>query len=685
MEDWKSRKSEKRGFDMKDLNKTEKLSVIRDNENPAMDESVTLFKVNRTEPDFPEDPDIQFPADPELSAASKIEPESETRPAAVKKTAPNRNNKPKKRAFAKDMTPWNIVLTLADIVLHVVVIYSLFYTTRFSALDKDVFTKVNLVTMAVLLVLDILVWISIRTKKIIPFVISALALVVSVSAGGYAAYALTRVETNLTEITAKEHDTDINVSLVTYTKRSGEPIMEVADLNGKRIGGVDGTDCAKIGKDRLTAEEVNYNYVNYLSFAETFKALISEEIDCAILPANYANAIGTEEVLEPYISDTAALITFRDSVVQEGTDGAEKDLTAEPFTVLITGENEGLADTIIIVSVNPVSMKVTMTSIARDSYVPITCYGYASSKINSAHAVSEACLVDTVQYMTGIDIDYTVEFNFASVIQVVDAVGGVDVYNPVEFIGQCWDVASDSLVTLPIPQGYVHLNGQQALGFVRERYAFEDGDFARQQHQQEVIEEIVRRVMETRDPNTYLKILDAAGANIRTNLSTDQMVNFVSYAMKKAKRYYDQDNPVGVMNIINSRITGWSAMKWDDSLAMYLYIYFPFEGASYDTYNYVERNLNLYSTPSIPESVSWSAGNEDFVPPAISADWYGGEVGATVIGGPPEEVAEPEPEPAAEVTPEPVPEETPAEPVPETPADGGGEPAPENPGEGGGA
>jgi hypothetical protein len=118
---------------------------------------------------------------------------------------------------------------------------------------------------------------------------------------------------------------------------------------------------------------------------------------------------------------------------------------------------------------------------------------------------------------------------------------------------------------------------------------------------------------------------------------------------------------------------------------MYLYIYFPFEGASYDTYNYVERNLNLYSTPSIPESVSWSAGNEDFVPPAISADWYGGEVGATVIGGPPEEVAEPEPEPAAEVTPEPVPEETPAEPVPETPADGGGEPAPENPGEGGGA
>ena len=602
-------------MNMTEFDKTEQISVIKNTPEAASEESVELFSFNE-----------------QKEPAQKNTPE------------PRKPKQQKPRTFRKDMTIWNVLLVLFTIALHFIVVFSLFYTTRFSALSKDVFTKVNLAVMAVLLILDILVWFAIRTKKIIPFVVSVATLVFSAAGGTYAAYALTKVDTNLTEITAKEHDTDINVSLVTYTKRAGEPFMELEDLNGKKIGGVDGTDAAAIGKQRLEAEGLTYEYVNFLSFAETFKALISEEIDCAILPANYANAIGTEEVLEPYIPDTIAMATFRDSVVQTGTDGAEKDLTAEPFTVLITGENEGLADTIIIVSVNPVSMKVTMTSIARDSYVPITCYGYASSKINSAHAVSEACLVDTVQYMTGIDIDYTVEFNFASVIQVVDAVGGVDVYNPVEFIGQCWDVESDSLVTLPIPQGYVHLTGQQALGFVRERYAFEDGDFARQQHQQEVIEEIVRRVMETRDPNTYLRILDAAGANIRTNLSTDQMVQFVSYAMKKAKRYYDQDNPVGVMNIINSRITGWSAMKWDDSLAMYLYIYFPFAGASYDTYNYVQRNLDLYSTASIPEAVSWAANDEDFVPPAISADWYGGEVGATVIGGPPAEIEETVPE-----------------------------------------
>ncbi len=621
----------------------------------------------------------------QLSVVTDDEDENEEPARKPAPEKPKREPRKKKTgSFNKDMTVFNIVLTIVTVIVNILVISILFGTTRFSALDKDIFIKVNLIVMFVLILIDVLIWLSIRTKKIAVFVAAVAVLIISSAAGVYGAYAMNRVDTNLDTITAKEHNTDINTSLVIYTKSSGGIIMDVEDLEGKKIGVVEGTDAATLGKERIKAEGLNVTYSNYLSFAEAFKALVSEEIDCAVLPANYANAVGTEEQLEPFIVDTAAILTFTESVVQSGTDGAEKDLTSEPFTVLISGENEGLADTIIIVSVNPVSMKITMTSIARDSFVPITCYNYGSSKINSAHAVSEACLVDTVTYMTGIDIDYTVEFNFASVIQVVDAVGGVDVYNPIEFMGQCWDVETDSLVVLPIPAGDVHLNGQQALGFVRERYAFEEGDFARQQHQQEVIEQIVKRVMDTRDPNTYLKILDAAGANIRTNLSTDQMVQFISYAMKKARRYYAPENPVGVMNIINSRIAGWAAQKWDDSLAMYLYVYFPFDGASIDTYNYVARNTNLWTMAGIPQDVSWSAAAPAFEPPAISAEWYAGEVGATVIGGPPEPTPEAtteaaEPAPVEEVPAEPAPaEEVPAEPAPaeETPAEQPAEPAP---------
>jgi hypothetical protein len=134
------------------------------------------------------------------------------------------------------------------------------------------------------------------------------------------------------------------------------------------------------------------------------------------------------------------------------------------------------------------------------------------------------------------------------------------------------------------------------------------------------------------------------------------------------------------MNIINSRINGWAAQKWDDSLGMYLYVYFPFDGASVDTYNYVQNNIDLYATASVPTDVSWSAASAEYVPPAISADWYDGEVGATVIGGPPveEEVTEPEETPVPES--QPAVEETPVpEPVPEEPVVTE-EPAPEEPG-----
>lgn len=653
--------------------------------------TLTVMSFNNAEtenPPFPEDPE-PVQKKPVKKQVRKTESKPKTKPGNIQYRRPS---EPAKKSAQKNnkngkvnILSLNMALTAVTVIVNLLVIYELFYTTRFSAIGQSLFIKVNLIVMAVLLLIDILVFAAIRSRKLPLIITAAAAILIGLLGGGYTAYALTKVDTNLAEITAKEHDTDINTSLVIYTKKSGKPILDTEDLDGAVVGAVDGTDAAAIGKKRIEAEGIEVTYKNYLSFADTFKALVTEEIDCAILPANYANAIGTEEQLEPFIPDTMAVLTFKESVIQTGTEGAAKDLTTEPFTVLISGENEGLADTIIVVSVNPVSMKVTMTSIARDSYVPISCYGYAKSKINSSHAVSEACLVETVEYLTGIDIDYTVEFNFASVIQVVDAVGGVDVYNPIEFMGQCWDVKTDSLVVLPIPAGNVHLNGQQALGFVRERYAFEDGDFARQQHQQEVIEQIVKRVMDTRDPNTYLKILDAAGENIRTNLTTDQMVQFVSYAMKKAKRYYNSENPVGVLEIINSRINGWSAQLWDDSLQMYLYIYNVFNGACVDTANYVERNLNLAVYPEAPADVVWKASDEDFEPDAVSYDWYDGEVGATVIGGPtpaPEsegyevieqpgddQVIVPEPTEAPE-EPEPTVEPEPTEPPVD---DGGGE------------
>ena len=546
----------------------------------------------------------------------------------INEKKPNRNKK-KRRNY----TRWYMILTIVTIIVNLAFIAEMFYVTQYAALSKDVFIKINLIALVVLLVIDILVFVSIRVKQFVLLIITTCLLVASTGVGGYAGYALLRVNKSVNDITNIEYTKSVNTSLVVYSKSSGKPVVDLSDLDGTTVGYATGTDTAEVGQEYLKKNGINPEYKQYNDYISVITALLGSEIDVAIVPSTYTNIVEDDESLAVYSEDLSAIDTFSASVQATGVSGADKDLTKEPFTVLLSGENEGLADTIILVTVNPVSMKVTMTSIARDSYVPITCYGGGSSKINAAHAVSEGCLVDTVEQTTGVKIDYTVEFNFDSVIEVVDAVGGIEVDNDVLFPAITWDIEKQEQFSRWMPVGKnVHLDGRLALGYARERYAFEDGDFARQRHQQEIIEKVLQKIMDTRDPNTYLKVLKAAGDNIKTNFTTDQLVNFVSYAMKKAARYYDSGNLANVFNIQTSTISGYSVMMWDDGLDMYLWTYWLYDGAIKDTYDAVERNITLTTTPSAVGSVSWNA-HDTYTAPPISDDYYP-ESGETTIGGP---------------------------------------------------
>ncbi len=592
---------------------------------------------------------VTFPEEPEMNDGN----------------SPKNPKKKKRFVFKKDTTVLNVIMTILTVLANILVLYLLFGTTRFSAVSRDLFIKINIGVLIALLIIDVLIIFMIRTKKIYLFVISLLCGAVFIAVGGYGVYALSRVNKSIDKVTATVVEEDVAASFVIYDGTAGDPITNVSDLNGRNIGIASDSKTGEIAKVRLDSEGISANIIELPGYQEVFTNLLNGTVDCAVLPVTYASQFEEDPAFTEYLSSTSSILDFSDTVSTTNDSGADKDITKEPFTVLLTGENEGLADTIILASVNPVSMQVVMTSIARDSFVPITCYGGVSSKINSAHAVSESCMVATVEKVMGVKIDYTVEFNFASVIQVVDAVGGVDVYNREAFYGQCWDIETDSLVVLPIPYGddIVHMNGQEALGFARERMAFADGDFARQRNQQQVIENVVSKILAAKDPSMLLKILDVAGNNIKTNFTVEQMTSFVKYALSKSKRYYNQENIAGLINFVTSRVFGYNVMMWDDSLNMYLYTYHIFNGSVSANRNAIERNANLYAAYSVPASVSWNASTT-YTPNPVSAEYYGGEVTETVVGGPStttEQETTPEETIAPTVTPEVV------QPTPETP------------------
>ena len=540
-------------------------------------------------------------------------------------TVERRHMKPKqvqKGVFKHDMTAGNAVLTLLAIIADVLVIYFMFNTTRFATLSKTAFILVNVAVLALLILINILAMFAIRTRKVRLFVTSGVLICTILGFGAYGAYAAAKVNKNIDKITNTTVEESVSTSLVVYNGEGSESLTDVSQLDGRTVGYATGTHTAELGKNQIDSKGIRASYQEYQDYSSVILALFSGDIDCAVLPTNYASIFQNESGMSDALKQTASILDFEDTVTVTNKAGADKDITKEPFTVLLIGNADGLSDTMILCSVNPISMTVTMSSLARDSYVPISCYGGGYSKLNASHAVSKQCTIDTIESLVGVDIDYYVDTNFQGVVDIVDALDGIVVDSPIAFVGQS-SSAQRGHYTVYVPAGEdVRLNGEQALAFARERHLFATGDFARQEHQQEVIEAIIRKMMRTRDVNTFLKVLEAAGQNIQTNLTVDQMTSFVSYALQKTNRYYDSEHLEKVFQLRTSRVTGYSSNLWDSGSKILLYIYRLWNGSLADTRKAINRNTDMTSVISaVTNRIKWSI-NWEFTPSPISYDLY---------------------------------------------------------------
>ena len=531
------------------------------------------------------------------------------------------NKKRSDNRFHRDMSKVNIAVTVFAVIANIATIVMLYNTTRFANLSGRTFMTVNILCIIVLLAMNMALLFGIRNRVKSVFITGCVLMAAMLGIGLYGTYAMRRVNRNVDKITSTTTKESVSTSLVVYSDSGSQQYTSVSQLDGRSVGYAGGTQTASLGKARLESEKMNVSYSEYQDYSSLILALFNGEIECAILPTNYKNLFGNEAGMEEFLANTASILDFESTVTVENTSGSDKDLTKEPFTVLLIGNADGLSDTMILCSVNPISMKVTMSSFARDSYVPITCYGGNSSKLNAAHAVSRDCLIATIENLSGVKIDYYVDTNFKGVVQVVDALGGIVVDSPIEFVGQNSD-SDRGAYTVWVPAGEdVLLNGEQALAFARERHLFATGDFARQEHQQEVIAAILRKVMRTRDINTLLDVMDAAGDNIQTNMSLSQMTGFMNYVMQKANRYYDQEHVEKIVLLQGSRVTGYSSGLWDEGLQMSLYIYRLWQGSLADTRKAIERNIDMTTPIQQDPSLQWSV-NWDFYVPTISAENY---------------------------------------------------------------
>ncbi|MFC7394697.1 LCP family protein [Scopulibacillus cellulosilyticus] len=195
----------------------------------------------------------------------------------------------------------------------------------------------------------------------------------------------------------------------------------------------------------------------------------------------------------------------------------------KPISILLMGVDErpndrGRSDTLIYMTLNPKTNKMEMISIPRDTRTEIAGRG-TIDKINAAYAYGGTKMaMDTVKNFLDVPVDYYVKMNMEGLSKLVDAVGGVTVYNDIS-----WHDEGYYKKGYYYQKGNIELNGPKALGYVRMRHLDPRGDFGRNERQRQVIMAIVNKAASISSVSRYDDILDAIQGNVKTNLTFDEM------------------------------------------------------------------------------------------------------------------------------------------------------------------
>lgn len=325
----------------------------------------------------------------------------------------------------------------------------------------------------------------------------------------------------------------------------------LGDIKGKVLYTSQGeTGNYKEAKSLLMAEaDVSYEPVE--GFLELGYKLIDEEgkKHDEIIFLSAANYDILCEEIKGFRKNTTVLHTI--SIEIETNDIAKRiDVTEDSFNVYISGiDTFGSINTVarsdvnMIMTVNPKEKTILLTSIPRDMYIPLHSYGVEDKLTHSGiYGIEET--VTTVEDWLDVEINYYVRVNFTTLVDIVDAIGGIDVESEYAF--------SSSVSDYSYVEGTNHLDGEAALYFARERKSLSGGDNERVKNQQRVLKGIIDKITgSTVILTRYTSLLNAVEDEMQTNLANDDISALVKMQLAD----------LGGWNIENNAVEGQGASK----------------------------------------------------------------------------------------------------------------------------
>lgn len=257
----------------------------------------------------------------------------------------------------------------------------------------------------------------------------------------------------------------------------------------------------------------------YGTVQELANALLEGRVDVAVYNQALDGLI--TDSIEDYSEQVRVLYQYGiETELEQETADVE-----EPFNVYISGidvdgpiTTNSRSDVNIIMTVNPNTKKILLTTTPRDYYVQIPdISGEQRDKLTHAGIYGVDASMRTLEQLYGIDISYYARVNFSSLVKIVDTLGGVDVDSDFEFTAGGYQ----------FKQGMNHLDGKQALAFSRERYSFEDGDNQRGKDQEKVLTAILNKAMSPAILSNASALIADVSDSVQTNMTQEEMAKFI--------------------------------------------------------------------------------------------------------------------------------------------------------------
>lgn len=426
--------------------------------------------------------------------------------------------RPRKRTGADHFGLFTLFLLLAASL-------ALYIRLMATGMLSNLYLIILMVVLIVLNAVSVIVQLPLRRNKAGKLIMGIVSLLLS-GAMLYGVVAVNSVQSALSKIVGKMTETEITEVRV----MNDNPATSMGDTRGYTFGYIADADTKNTQSilDEISKSFGTIKSKGYDSMTALADALYDDEVDAILINQGYVDLLTEKDGYTDFRDQTRVLYTYTtthevDPIVPNTS------ITKEPFVVYCSGIDarvddisaKSRSDVNILAVVNPTTKQILLVNTPRDYYLPLARNGELDKLTHAGlYGIDESMKV--LGNLYGVQADYYVRVNFAGLVKIVDALGGVDIESELNF--SCVPMETPdgngdyTYQKYSFTKGINHVNGSQALAFARERKAFADGDNRRGQHQMTVIKAIVNKACSSAVLTKYQELLKAASDAFITNM-----------------------------------------------------------------------------------------------------------------------------------------------------------------------